>query len=141
MAWGCVGIGEACAEASFRYSREREAFGVSIDRHQLIRRMLTDTLTDVRAARLLCLQAGYLMQTRSPAAVQATLVAKYFASRMATRVAGNAVQIHGAEGVSDGRPVERYFRDARIMEIIEGSTEIQQITIAKYGRDEYAGGA
>jgi len=57
---------------------------------------------------------------------------------MATRVAGDAVQLHGASGGSAEQPVERYFRDARLMEIIEGSTEIQQITIPKYGRQAYA---
>jgi alkylation response protein AidB-like acyl-CoA dehydrogenase len=107
------------------------------DGHQLIRRMLTDMLADVRAARLLCYQAGYLRETGDPGAVQATLVAKYFASRMANRVASDAVQIHGALGVSGQKPVERHFRDARIMEIIEGSTEIQQLTIAKYGIEHY----
>ncbi|HKZ29733.1 MAG TPA: acyl-CoA dehydrogenase family protein [Acidimicrobiia bacterium] len=138
VAWGCVGIGEACLEASFRYSETREQFGVPISKHQLIRRMLTNMLTDVRAARLLCYEAGYLAQDRKPGTVEATLIAKYFSSRMATRVAGDAVQLHGASGGSAEQPVERYFRDARLMEIIEGSTEIQQITIPKYGRQAYA---
>ncbi len=138
VAWGCVGIGEACLESSFRYSDKREQFGVPISKHQLIRRMLTDMLTDVRAARLLCYEAGYIAQHRRPGAVEATLIAKYFSSRMATRVAGDAVQIHGASGASTEQPVERYFRDARMMEIIEGSTEIQQISIPKYGAQKYA---
>jgi hypothetical protein len=69
--------------------------------------------------------------------VESTLIAKYFSSRMATRVTADAVQIHGASGASSEQPVERYFRDARMMEIIEGSTEIQQITIPKYGRQAY----
>ena len=137
VAWGCVGIGESCMEASFQYSSERTQFGVLLGQHQLIRRMLTDMVTDVRAARLLCLQAGHLLQARDATAIQATLIAKYFASRMANRVASDAVQIHGANGTSDTRPIERHFRDARIMEIIEGSTQIQQITIAKYGLQEY----
>ena len=137
VAWGCVGIGEASVEASFRYSAEREQFGVPIEKHQLIRRMLTNMLADLRAARLLCCEAGYLAERRSPGVVEATLIAKYFSSRMATRVTSDAVQIHGAGGGSAEQPVERYFRDARLMEIIEGSTEIQQITIPKYGRQAY----
>ncbi len=137
VAWGSVGIGEASVEASFQYSAEREQFGVPIEKHQLIRRMLTDMLADTRAARLLCCEAGYLSQQRSPGIVESTLIAKYFSSRMATRVTANAVQIHGASGASSEQPVERYFRDARMMEIIEGSTEIQQITIPKYGRHAY----
>ncbi len=137
VAWGCVGIGEASVQAAFRYSAAREQFGVPIEKHQLIRRMLTDMLADVRAARLLCCEAGYLTERRSPGIIEATLIAKYFSSRMATRVTSDAVQIHGASGVSAEQPVERYFRDARMMEIIEGSTEIQQITIPKYGRQTY----
>jgi alkylation response protein AidB-like acyl-CoA dehydrogenase len=137
VAWGSLAIAEACVRESFRYAGERVQFGGPIGEHQLIRRMLTDMLADVRAARLLCYQAGYLRETGDPGAVQATLVAKYFASRMANRVASDAVQIHGALGVSGQKPVERHFRDARIMEIIEGSTEIQQLTIAKYGIEHY----
>jgi glutaryl-CoA dehydrogenase (non-decarboxylating) len=137
VAWGCVGIGEASVEASFRYSADREQFGAPIEKHQLIRRMLTNMLADLRAARLLCCEAGYLSEQRSPGVVEATLIAKYFSSRMVTLVTSDAVQIHGAGGGSAEQPVERYFRDARLMEIIEGSTEIQQITIPKYGRQAY----
>jgi len=137
VAWGCVGIGDSCMEASFRYSRERSQFGVPLEEHQLIQRMLANMVADVRAARLLCLEAGHLRETRDGGAIQGTLIAKYFASRMANRVASDAVQIHGAKGVSDAQPIERYFRDARVMTIIEGSSEIQQIMIAMYGRAEY----
>jgi alkylation response protein AidB-like acyl-CoA dehydrogenase len=138
VAWGCVGIGEACVEASYRYSDQREQFGSPIFSHQLIRRMLTDMLAEVRAARLLCYEAGYLAQHRRAALVEATLIAKYFSSRMATRVSADAVQIHGASGASSEQPVERYFRDARLMEIIEGSTELQQIMIPTHGRKTYS---
>lgn len=136
VAWGCVGIGESCMEASFRYGRERSQFGAALDEHQLIQRMLANMVADVRAARLLCLEAGRLRETRDGKAIQGTLIAKYFASRMANRVASDAVQIHGAKGVSSAWPIERHFRDARVMTIIEGSSEIQQIMIAKYGRAE-----
>lgn len=138
VAWGCVGIGEACVAASYRYSNQREQFGKPIADHQLIRRMLTNMLAELRAARLLCYEAGYLTQQRRPAAVNATLVAKYFASRMANRAARDAVQIQGARGTHSAQPVERYFRDARIMEIIEGSTELQQLIIPKHARQTYS---
>ena len=124
-------------EASFRHSHERSQFGAPLEEHQLIKRMLANMVADVRAARLLCLEAGRLRETRDEAAIQGTLIAKYFASRMANRVASDAVQIHGAEGVSDLRPIERHFRDARVMTIVEGTSEIQQIMIAKYGRAGY----
>jgi alkylation response protein AidB-like acyl-CoA dehydrogenase len=137
VAWGCVGIADSCMEASFRYSSERTQFGVALEEHQLIQRMVANMVVDVRAARLLCLEAGRLRETRDGAAIEGTLIAKYFASRVANRVAADAVQIHGAEGVSDARPVERHFRDARVMTIIEGSSQIQQIMIARYGREEH----
>ncbi len=132
VAWGCVGLIRACLEASLAYTQTRQQFGRYLHDHQLIQQMVTDMVTALHAAQLLCYQAGYSKEIGSPDAVMETYVAKYFASTAATRVAGNAVQIHGAVGCSDNFPVQRYFRDAKIMEIIEGSTQIQQITIAKY---------
>jgi len=136
VAWGCVGIGNSCMEASFRYGRERSQFGAALDEHQLIQRMLANMVVDVRASRLLCLEAGRLREARDGGAIKGTLIAKYFASRMANRVASDAVQIHGAKGVSSTWSIERHFRDARIMTIIEGSSEIQQTMIARYGQEE-----
>jgi alkylation response protein AidB-like acyl-CoA dehydrogenase len=132
VAWGCVGLLRACLEASVRHAHERRQFGSLLKDHQLIRRMLTDMMTDARAARLLCLRAGNLKDAGDPSASVETLVAKYFAARAAMRAAGDAVQIHGAVGCSAESPVSRYFRDAKVMEIIEGSNEIQQLTIADY---------
>jgi alkylation response protein AidB-like acyl-CoA dehydrogenase len=132
VACGCVGLAAACLDASREHAATRVQFDVSIDRHQLVRRMLTDMATTVRASWLLCLDAASAIEQRAPRAVEATLMAKYFASRTAASVATDAVQLHGALGCSDQRPVERHFRDAKIMEIIEGSTQIQQITIARH---------
>jgi alkylation response protein AidB-like acyl-CoA dehydrogenase len=132
VAWGCVGIGQACLEACMQYASARKQFGSLLKDHQLIRRMISDMITNLRAARLLCMQAGYLKQAGDPNALVETMIAKYFASRMATKAASDAVQIHGANGCSSEYPVARYFRDAKIMEIIEGSNEIQQIMIAEY---------
>jgi alkylation response protein AidB-like acyl-CoA dehydrogenase len=137
VAWGCVGIAQACLDASMCYTRRRTQFGAYLKEHQLIRRMITDMITNVKAARLLCFQAGHLRDAGDPRAVIETLIAKYFASTAATRAADDTVQIHGGNGCSSDYPVQRYFRDAKIMEIIEGSTQIQQLTIAKY---EYAQG-
>jgi alkylation response protein AidB-like acyl-CoA dehydrogenase len=133
VAWGCVGIAQACLEACVHYASERKQFGSPLGKHQLIRQMLTDMIVNVNAARLLCYQAGYLMDSNDPQAIMEASMAKYFASVMAVQAASNAVQIHGANGCSSAYPVQRYFRDAKIMEIIEGSTQIQQITIAQYG--------
>jgi alkylation response protein AidB-like acyl-CoA dehydrogenase len=90
-------------------------------------------ITGLCAARLLCLQAGAARERGDPAAVMQTWIAKYFASVRAVQAANDAVQIHGANGCSSAYSVQRYLRDARVMEIIEGSTQIQQITIADAG--------
>ena len=137
VAWGCVGIAQACIDASLSYAEERKQFGAHLKDHQLIRRMLTNMITNVKAARLLCLNAGYLKQIGDPRSIMETSIAKYFASTSASQAANDAVQIHGANGCSGDFPVERFLRDARIMEIIEGSTQMQQLTIAEYGYQEY----
>ncbi len=133
VAWGCVGLAQRCLELSLEYANERKQFGVYLREHQLVQQMLADMITQVRAARLLCLQAGHSKTIGAPETIMETWIAKYFASTTATKVANNAVQIHGANGCSAGYSVQRYLRDAKIMEIIEGSTQIQQITIAQYG--------
>jgi hypothetical protein len=137
VAWGCVGIAQACLEACIQYTSQRKQFGVYLREHQLIRQMIADMVANVKAARLLCYQAGYLKDISDPKSIMETSIAKYFASTIATKVASDAVQIHGGNGCSSEYPVQRYFRDAKIMEIIEGSTQIQQITIAEYGYQEY----
>ncbi len=130
VAWGCVGIAQACLDSSLAYAASRRTFGVALDQHQLVRRLLTEMIVGTRAARLLCWRAGYVRQQGEPLASSETLVAKYFASQTASRVAGWAVQLHGAAGTSRDHPVARHLRDAKVMEIIEGSNEIQQVAIA-----------
>ncbi|KAB8332625.1 acyl-CoA dehydrogenase [Scytonema tolypothrichoides VB-61278] len=137
VAWGSVGIAQACLEACIQYTSERKQFGVYLKEHQLIRQMITEMIANVKAARLLCYQAGYLKDISDPSSIIETSIAKYFASTTATKAANDAVQIHGANGCSSEYSVARYLRDAKIMEIIEGSTQIQQITIADYGYQEY----
>jgi glutaryl-CoA dehydrogenase (non-decarboxylating) len=135
VAWGSVGIGQASLEASLAYVKEREQFGKPLGRHQLIQQMLANMIVNVEAARLLCYQAGYLHDIGDPEATAKTLMAKYFASTMAPRVASDAVQIHGGNGCGSEYPVQRYLRDAKIMEIIEGSSQMHQIMIS---RDAYS---
>lgn len=137
VAWGCVGITQACLEACIKYTSERKQFGVYLKEHQLIRQMITQMIANVKAARLLCYQAGYLKEINDPNSIIETSIAKYFASITATKVANDAVQIHGGNGCSSEYPVERYLRDSKIMEIIEGSTQIQEITIAESGYQDY----
>lgn len=138
VAWGCVGIIQACLDASLNYTSQRRQFGVHLKEHQLIQQMITNMLANVQAARLLCYQAGYQKDVGDPNTVMATWVAKYFSSIAASNAARDAVQIHGANGCSKGYDVQRYLRDTVVMEIIEGSTQIQQITLAKYAYQVYA---
>ncbi|MBW4569117.1 MAG: acyl-CoA dehydrogenase family protein [Tolypothrix carrinoi HA7290-LM1] len=137
VASGCVGIAQACLEACIKYTNERKQFGVYLKEHQLIRQMISQMIANVKAARLLCYQAGYLKDINDPNSIMETSIAKYFASIVATKIANDAVQIHGGNGCSSEYPVERYLRDSKIMEIIEGSTQIQEITIADSGYQDY----
>jgi alkylation response protein AidB-like acyl-CoA dehydrogenase len=130
VAAGCVGILQACLDACVGYTAGRHQGGRLLKDHQLVRQLVSDMVTRLRAARLLCRHAGELKDRGDPATVSATWIAKYFASTSAMRSAADAVQLHGANGCGDSYPVNRYFRDAKIMEIIEGSTQIQQLTIA-----------
>jgi glutaryl-CoA dehydrogenase (non-decarboxylating) len=131
VAWGCVGLIQACLDASLSYADRREQFGRRLRDHQLVQRMLADMATGAGAARLLCQQAGWLREEGDAQSVHATWLAKYFSSATAFRSAADAVQIHGAHGCGGEYPVQRYLRDAKVMEIIEGSTELQQTTIAQ----------
>ena len=131
VSWGCVGLAQACLDASLAYTRQRQQFGQYLKDHQLIQQMITNMVTHSKAARLLCYQAGYLRDQGAASAMSETLVAKYFASTIAFQAATDAVQIHGANGCSADYPVQRYLRDAKVMEIIEGSHQMQQILIAQ----------
>jgi len=126
-----VGIAQACLDASVRYAEEREAFGQQIGKFQAMQWKLADMATRLEAARLLVYNAARLKDQGEPHAKEASM-AKLFASEMANAAARDAVQIHGGAGYLEDFPVERYFRDARITEIYEGTSEIQRIVIARH---------
>jgi glutaryl-CoA dehydrogenase (non-decarboxylating) len=134
VGWGCVGMLAACVEDSSAHATARRQFGVPIADHQLIRRLLTDMGTAAATARLLALEAARLRTAGRANAAAATLMTKYHASTAAARAAADAVQIHGAAGCVAGSRVERFYRDAKVMEIIEGSTQVQQNVIAAHVR-------
>jgi alkylation response protein AidB-like acyl-CoA dehydrogenase len=136
VAWGSVGIAQACLDACLEYASRRKQFGRELREHQLIQRKLTEMIASTRAARLLCYRAGHLRRIQDPGASEETFLAKYFAARTAVRAANNAVQLHGANGLTEDYNVARYLRDAKVMEIIEGSTEIQQMTIPRFSFSE-----
>jgi glutaryl-CoA dehydrogenase (non-decarboxylating) len=139
IACGSVGLTQACIDATLRYASERKQGGHYLQDHQLIQEMIAEMIAGSRAARLLCRHAGFLKDSGDPESIMETCIAKYFASRTSLKAASDAVQIHGAQGCGSDYPVQRYFRDAKIMEIIEGSTQIQQLMISKYfteGREQ-----
>jgi butyryl-CoA dehydrogenase len=125
-----VGIAQAALEEAVRYARQRHQFGVPINRHQAIQGMIADMATQVDAARLMVYRTAALKDRRLPF-TKASAMAKLFASETATRVTDLAVQIHGGYGYSKSYPVERYYRDARVTRIYEGTSEIHRMVIAK----------
>jgi butyryl-CoA dehydrogenase len=125
-----VGLAQAAFEEGVKYAKERRTFGVPIAHHQAIQWMLADAATEIDCARLMVYRAAWLKQQGRPFTVAASQ-AKLFATEMAERVCRNAIQIHGGYGYSAEFPVERIYRDARLMTIGEGSSEIQRIVIAR----------
>lgn len=133
LAWGCVGLASACLDAAFAHTRARRQFDAPLSSFQLVQQLITRMMTDVHAARLMCREAGVMRGLRDPQAIKQGAMAKYFASTMVNRVASDALQLHGAQGCGPDLPLQRYFRDARIMEIIEGTTQILEGLIARLG--------
>jgi alkylation response protein AidB-like acyl-CoA dehydrogenase len=130
-----IGVAEAALEASVKYANEREAFGQKIGQFQGLQWMLADMKTRIEAARLLTYNAALKkMEAKQDPNLRYTLeasMAKLYASETAMWVTEKAVQIHGGMGYSKELPVERYFRDAKITEIYEGTSEIQRLVIAR----------
>lgn len=130
-----IGIAEAAYEASLAYARERAAFGQKIGQFQMIQQKIADIKTRLEASRLLTFNAALAKMRSAETGKRYTLeasMAKLFASETAMFAAHQAVQIHGGMGYSKEMPVERYFRDAKITEIYEGTSEIQRMVIARH---------
>jgi alkylation response protein AidB-like acyl-CoA dehydrogenase len=129
-----IGIAQAAYDAALEYSRDRKAFGQSIGAFQSIQNKLADMRTRIEASRLLTLEAAWAKDQSAKTGARYTLdasMAKLFASETAMFVTHQAVQIHGGMGYSKELPVERYFRDAKITEIYEGTSEIQRMVIGR----------
>jgi alkylation response protein AidB-like acyl-CoA dehydrogenase len=126
-----TGIAQGAFEAALKYSQERMAFGNPISQFQAIQFMLADMATEIDAARLLIRKAAWKQDRGARFSLEAA-TAKLFASEMATRVTHKAIQIHGGNGYSREYPVERNYRDARVTEIYEGTSEIQRLVIASW---------
>ena len=126
-----VGLAQACIDAAISYAKERIQFGRPISQFQGIRWMIADMGTQIEAARLLTLNAAAMKDRREDFTAAASM-AKVFASEMANKVAYQALQIHGGYGYMKEFPVERYYRDARVFTIYEGTSEIQRKVIANH---------
>jgi alkylation response protein AidB-like acyl-CoA dehydrogenase len=125
-----VGIARAAFDAARAYSHERVQFGKPIKEHQSVATLLADMQTNLNAARLLVLHAARMRTEGLPCLSEASQ-AKLFASEMAERVCSQAIQIHGGYGYLEDYPVERHYRDARITQIYEGTSEVQRMVIAR----------
>ena len=124
-----VGVATAAFDAAVHYSREREQFGQSISKFQGLRWMIADMATEIEAARLMMLSAAEMKDNKENYTLQASM-AKLFASEMVNRITAKAIQIHGGYGFTKEYPVERFYRDARVFTIYEGTSEIQRIVIS-----------
>jgi alkylation response protein AidB-like acyl-CoA dehydrogenase len=131
MAAMAVGLAQGALDQAVRYARERQAFGQPIGQFQGIRAILADLATEVEAARLLTLRAAYGKDRGRPVMREASM-AKVFASEVAVRCATKAVQVHGGYGYTREFPVERFYRDAKLCEIGEGTSEVQRMVIARH---------
>jgi butyryl-CoA dehydrogenase len=125
-----LGIAQAALDASVAYAKERVQFGKPIAALQAIQWMIADMATEIDAARLLVYRAASCVDNERPYSTEGAM-AKLFASETATRVAGKAIQIHGGYGYTESYPVERNWRDAKITEIYEGTSEVQRMVIAR----------
>jgi alkylation response protein AidB-like acyl-CoA dehydrogenase len=130
-AWGSVGLGQACLNSAQYYTNERIQGNSSLKDHQLIQKMLTEIIVNVKAGREICFNVANLRNIGDFSYIAETLVAKYFCSKMAVFVANHTLQIFGACGFTKQYPVERFYRDAKIMEIIEGTSQVYEINIPK----------
>jgi len=126
-----IGLAQAAFEYAVNYARERKAFGKAIAEQQAIQWMLADAATEIEAARTLLYKTAWLKEEGRNYNKEAAM-AKMFATEMAERVCRNAIQIHGGYGYSSEYPVERIYRDARLMTIGEGTSEIQRLVIARH---------
>ena len=126
-----VGIAQSALDEAVKYSKERKAFGQPICSFEMIESMLADMATRIHAARLLVHYAGHCKDTGMPRFSKEAAMSKYFAADIAVDVTRKAVQIHGGYGYSKDYTVERLYRDAKILELYEGTSEIQKIVIAR----------
>ena len=131
VAAGATGLIRACRDASVKYARERKTFGVAIGEHQLVKEMIAGMESDYQASRLLWMRSGW-MKNAGQRNTRETGLAKWFSTVASERAAGDAVQVHGANGYSDEYPVGRFYRNCKGAVIYEGTREIHKVMQADY---------
>ncbi|MFN2496071.1 MAG: acyl-CoA dehydrogenase family protein [Pseudonocardiaceae bacterium] len=132
VAWGCVGMATACLEYATAHAANRTQGGVRLADHQVVRAQLGRALVATTAARELCARATRSRQDETPDTLMDTMIAKYAAARAAVTVSQDAVQVHGAAGCGSDSPVGRFFRDAKIMQIIESAEQVAELHIGDH---------
>jgi alkylation response protein AidB-like acyl-CoA dehydrogenase len=130
VAAGCVGVCQASLDESIKYAQERTQFDRPIAGFQLVQGMIADMVVRTEAARMLVYKAASVKDAGKPSTLE-TSIAKYFATEAAVWCANTAIQVHGGAGYSTDHPVERFFRDARVTTIYEGTSQIQQLIIGR----------
>ena len=124
-----LGVAQAAFDAAVKYAKQRDQFGQKISKFQGLRWIIADMATEIEAARQLTLSAAAMKDARNALPLQASM-AKLYASEMVNRVTAKALQMHGGYGFTTDYPVERFYRDARVFTIYEGTSEIQRVVIS-----------
>jgi alkylation response protein AidB-like acyl-CoA dehydrogenase len=137
IAWAGVAIAQEALDSMVTYARKRTQFGQKIYKFQAIQQLISQSVVNVHASRCLCMRAGQLRDEHHRDATVETIIAKYHSSKTAMQVATDAVQVHGGNGCYDEYVPERLFREAKILEIIEGTSQVLQGIISDYGLRKY----
>jgi alkylation response protein AidB-like acyl-CoA dehydrogenase len=137
IAWGGVAIMSAAVEEMVTYSRHRVQFGVKISQNQLIKAMIADSVSLLHVSKAMCEKIAMLRESGDSNAIHETNIAKYFTSKSAVEISSYAVQVLGGNGLSDEYGVEKLYREAKVLEIIEGSSQIQQLMISSQALRDY----
>ena len=130
-AWSAIALANACLDEMIAYSRNRLQFGQKIRTYESIQQIIGNAAANIHAAKALALNAGELRKTHSPHAAYETNIAKFFCSKVVNQIASDTIQIHGANGYYDEYNAERYFREAKAFEIIEGTSQIMLQLISR----------
>ncbi len=137
ISWGGIAIAQAALESMVTYSRKREQFGEKIYKLDAIQHMIGESTAKLHASRALCEKVANMRDQNNSNSIMETNIAKYITSKTAMEIANYAVQVHGGNGCWEEYPVEKLFREARILEIIEGTSQVQEKLIASYALRKY----